>query len=70
MAKLGTWHGDTLQTAAWAEQAADAVTPVDRRREVHLRLDAATTLLNAGHLDRAEVAGRRALTASRECPDL
>lgn len=70
VAKLGTWSGDTLQTAALTSRAADEIAQVDATREAHLRLDAATTLLNAGHLDLAEAAARRASTACRPCPDL
>lgn len=70
VAKLGTWHGDTLHTAARTEQAADDIAPIDRRREAHLRLDAATIVLNAGHLTLAEGAARRARVACSACPDL
>lgn len=70
LAKLGTWRGNTLKTAALAEQAASAVAPFDGRREAELRLDASTTLLNAGHLELAEATARRAVEASTPWPEL
>ncbi len=70
LAKIGTWRGDVLRTAESTRHAAMAVAPFDARRCAELHLDAATALLNAGHLGLAEAAALDAESSSAPWADL
>lgn len=70
LAKLGTWSGESLRTAALAELAAQEVGPHDPIRAGGLLIDAATTLANAGHLALAEPVAHRAMADVAGSPEL